>query len=728
MKPGIILLLAFFAASPIVAQWKKTTPRQTLPVPADGSTVDFTQVSLPAGMTYHVHADGTLVYQSGQKISDACYFLDPIFSAPISPLLGGQLGVKIKYNNKANEDWYFTLAGTPIYNPNHTYDISSLTSSSFLSMHFFDKADAPNNYYSDNSGAINIEVAQQTPSLNVQYDTIYFNNIIVNNTSTKFDTIQALGLLSYDFEGASLITTAPANVFTATSEHPATYTIPTDQTNGFVFTYTPWRIGSDTAFFHIHSNTAWTPDRDRVIVLIGTGIGAEITIDPDTLDFGTVALSNTKQLTTTFHNKGLVGATISSVTISPAGQPFSCAPTSFAVNPLDSAKVTVTFSPTVGGTYFADFICSAIDGSKYHFYAKGISGQGIAKFSSKLLDFGLVVLNQSRQLLDTVRNIGTANLNVVSTLNSNPTEYSVVGSQGPYIYTPNSGQVYNFIFHPINHLPGWQNHDGYFALFYDDGRSDTIFFKGADHKPVEALLKIDDYYTVVAGRTVDVSQRSLAPLDSSLTPVRSLSERITYDNSKFELISVSKGALISSSAWSLNSTKSTGAVDISIFSSTDHLGPTGQLLKLTFKALSTDVPGDQTLLPQYNIDFSNPIEPILTSATTGKIIVTDLCSPVHLSSSPGPVATSIDQNYPNPVQTQTQVWYSIGASADGSLLPVRIELFDAMGKVVKTLVDENKEPGYYGLSIEVGSLPAGMYWYALTANGIIERRAMIVTK
>jgi hypothetical protein len=61
-------------------------------------------------------------------------------------------------------------------------------------------------------------------------------------------------------------------------------------------------------------------------------------------------------------------------------------------------------------------------------------------------------------------------------------------------------------------------------------------------------------------------------------------------------------------------------------------------------------------------------------------------------------------------------------------IPVRVTLYDAMGRLIRTLVDEQKTSGDYDLSISASDLAGGMYWYVLEAGGVTDSRSMIIAK
>jgi len=72
----------------------------------------------------------------------------------------------------------------------------------------------------------------------------------------------------------------------------------------------------------------------------------------------------------------------------------------------------------------------------------------------------------------------------------------------------------------------------------------------------------------------------------------------------------------------------------------------------------------------------------------------------------------LDQNFPNPFFNTTTLYYSIPENTF-----VRLELFNVMGRKVQTVVNEQKQAGNHRISVRADTLPAGIYFYSLIANG-----------
>jgi len=81
------------------------------------------------------------------------------------------------------------------------------------------------------------------------------------------------------------------------------------------------------------------------------------------------------------------------------------------------------------------------------------------------------------------------------------------------------------------------------------------------------------------------------------------------------------------------------------------------------------------------------------------------------------------QNYPNPFNPLTRIKYAVPRPTH-----VRVEIYNVLGQRVRTLVDEEKLPGYYVIDFNASSLASGFYIYRLEASGFNAVKKMVVMK
>ena len=93
-----------------------------------------------------------------------------------------------------------------------------------------------------------------------------------------------------------------------------------------------------------------------------------------------------------------------------------------------------------------------------------------------------------------------------------------------------------------------------------------------------------------------------------------------------------------------------------------------------------------------------------------------------------PITFSLGNNYPNPFNPSTAIEFSI---AEPSF--VSLSIFDASGRLVKTLVSESKVADHYSVNWDGTNdngvfVSAGMYLYKIDAGNFVETKKMLLVK
>ena len=102
---------------------------------------------------------------------------------------------------------------------------------------------------------------------------------------------------------------------------------------------------------------------------------------------------------------------------------------------------------------------------------------------------------------------------------------------------------------------------------------------------------------------------------------------------------------------------------------------------------------------------------------------TDYSSTVEVTYEPKPNDYILDQNYPNPFNPVTSIKYSL---PEGS--HVKLTVYDLLGNLVETLVDEYKSAGTYSVKFNGAELTSGIYIYRLQAGEFVSTKRMALIK
>jgi hypothetical protein len=107
-------------------------------------------------------------------------------------------------------------------------------------------------------------------------------------------------------------------------------------------------------------------------------------------------------------------------------------------------------------------------------------------------------------------------------------------------------------------------------------------------------------------------------------------------------------------------------------------------------------------------DNAGNIEPTKFSPDASIQIITDIIE----NKEEIPKSFALRQNYPNPFNPSTVIRFEVPVDAD-----VELQIYNVLGQVVKTLVNERRTAGIYDIHISTSSLSSGVYFYRMTAKG-----------
>jgi hypothetical protein len=88
-----------------------------------------------------------------------------------------------------------------------------------------------------------------------------------------------------------------------------------------------------------------------------------------------------------------------------------------------------------------------------------------------------------------------------------------------------------------------------------------------------------------------------------------------------------------------------------------------------------------------------------------------------------PKSFFLSQNYPNPFNPATTIEYQLPSAS-----AVKLEIFDALGRKITTLVSERQNAGKHQVQFNAAGLASGAYFYKLQAGSNVETRKMLLVK
>ena len=113
----------------------------------------------------------------------------------------------------------------------------------------------------------------------------------------------------------------------------------------------------------------------------------------------------------------------------------------------------------------------------------------------------------------------------------------------------------------------------------------------------------------------------------------------------------------------------------------------------------------------------------LRFVNTANVKITDKQSPQVF-----PTDIILHQAYPNPFNTSTTLIYELSVNS-----VVKIEIFNILGSRVKTVLNEKQSAGYKmivwdGTNDRNKTVPSGIYYYVVSANGFSKVNKMVLLK
>jgi len=126
---------------------------------------------------------------------------------------------------------------------------------------------------------------------------------------------------------------------------------------------------------------------------------------------------------------------------------------------------------------------------------------------------------------------------------------------------------------------------------------------------------------------------------------------------------------------------------------------------------STDSTGNDTIV---NISMKNPI--VETARWQQIVGIVNISSEI-------PNEWKLYQNYPNPFNPETKINFDV-LKGEG----VSVKIYDALGREMETLLNENLSPGKYSVTFNGAKYSSGIYFYRIKSNSFSDIKKMLLIK
>ena len=88
-----------------------------------------------------------------------------------------------------------------------------------------------------------------------------------------------------------------------------------------------------------------------------------------------------------------------------------------------------------------------------------------------------------------------------------------------------------------------------------------------------------------------------------------------------------------------------------------------------------------------------------------------------------PTEYGLDQNYPNPFNPSTEIRYQLPENSR-----VKLQVFDILGNLVTTLVDQQMQAGYHSVVWNANRFASGVYFYTLRSGPYVSTKKLMLLK
>ena len=149
--------------------------------------------------------------------------------------------------------------------------------------------------------------------------------------------------------------------------------------------------------------------------------------------------------------------------------------------------------------------------------------------------------------------------------------------------------------------------------------------------------------------------------------------------------------------------------------------PDGAVMQLNAGPTTIAVGDSATLY--YAVVFGATLPEMVASVDSAVARYAKVTTSVRQNDALSPESFTLHQNYPNPFNPSTQIEFAMPKSSYA-----RLVVYDALGRLVTTLVDQQLPAGLHPYTFDAAGLAGGVYFYRLSAGTFNETRRMLLVK
>ena len=199
---------------------------------------------------------------------------------------------------------------------------------------------------------------------------------------------------------------------------------------------------------------------------------------------------------------------------------------------------------------------------------------------------------------------------------------------------------------------------------------------------------------------------------------------VTFAQQTYELTPGVKGNQIVLQLSNISQTQSAENVVVKLIKQPENL--TFSKAETVIKNLNTSEEKEATF--EFDVKYNSKI----SKADTVEFLITDNQT-IHVTkqfifSYIAPKEFKLEQNYPNPFNPTTKIRYTVPLDVKREMANVVLKVYDILGSEVTTLVNEQKEPGYYEIDFNANNIASGVYIYRLTSGKFVSTKKMMVLR